>query len=146
MRRDHVASTLIRRHFDVMCLLGRSYLLFLWGRQPFWSSAVCFLVHQTASEKGSTLKGKNLLPSCGANSFFLEQTSFQMEKTHFDRVVSLESVSISLTTRFFFLYSMHCDSDRIDLQWLAASSTCDELLLASIVLLQNVSCITQQEC
>ena len=26
MRRDHVASTLIRRHFDVMCLLGYSRL------------------------------------------------------------------------------------------------------------------------
>ena len=26
MRRDHVASTLIRRHFDVVCLLGMSLL------------------------------------------------------------------------------------------------------------------------
>ena len=33
-------------------------------------------VHQTASEKESTQKGKNLLPR-GANSFLFEQTPFQ---------------------------------------------------------------------
>ena len=31
----------------------------------------CFLAHHIPSEKGSTLKGKNLLPM-GANSFLLE--------------------------------------------------------------------------
>ena len=34
------------------------------------------LVHQVSSKKGSTLKGKNLLPM-GAYSFLLEYTRFQ---------------------------------------------------------------------
>ena len=53
--------------------------------------------HQAPSEKGSTLKRKNLLP-WGANSFLLEQTLFQKGgKTILTRVVSTESV-YSLTS------------------------------------------------
>ena len=45
------------------------------------------------SEKGSTLKGKNLFP----NSFLLEKTPFsEGSKNNFDRVVFLEIVSIFL--------------------------------------------------
>ena len=42
---------------------------FLTRGQLLWLS-VCFPAHQVPSEKGSTLKGKNLLPQ-GANSFLL---------------------------------------------------------------------------
>ena len=41
MRRDHVASTLIRRHFDVMCLLGLCVRYFQ-GRGTFSNFAVFF--------------------------------------------------------------------------------------------------------
>ena len=36
-----------------------------------FSVPVCFPAHQVTSDKGSILKGKNLLP-LGANSFLLE--------------------------------------------------------------------------
>ena len=46
---------------------------------------------QVPSEKGSTLKGKNLLPM-GANCFLLEQTLFQKQakkaNKNFDRLAS----------------------------------------------------------
>ena len=51
------------------------------------------------SEKGSTLKGKKLLPM-GAASFLLEQTLFQKGGKITDRVVCLESVSISLNISY----------------------------------------------
>ena len=43
--------------------------------QPSWHP-ICCPIDQDPYEKGSTLKGKNLLP-LGANSFLLEQTPFQ---------------------------------------------------------------------
>ena len=46
----------------------RKQLLWL----PIW-----FPLHQIPSKKEATLKGKNLLPIWGANSFFSEQTIFQ---------------------------------------------------------------------
>ena len=56
----------------------------------------CLLpVHQSLYEKGSTLKGRNLLP-VGTNSFFLGKTFFRRERNKFERMVSLESVSIPL--------------------------------------------------
>ena len=58
----------------------------------------CLLpAHQAPSEKGSTQKGKNLLPE-GANSFLLKQTPFQKGGYEFDIVVSLQSISIPLNT------------------------------------------------
>ena len=53
------------------------------------------LLQQTPSAKQSILKGKNLLP-LGANSFLLELTPLQKRHTHFDRLVSLESIFIPL--------------------------------------------------
>ena len=50
------------------------------------------------SEKGSTLKGKNLLPAMGANSFLLEQTTYQKansiqeSKQDLTKVVSLVKI------------------------------------------------------
>ena len=62
-------------------------------------AAVCFSVHQAPSEKGSTLKVKNLLPM-GANSFLLEQTSFQMRGKHqSDKVAFPSSVFFPLKTQ-----------------------------------------------
>ena len=51
--------------------------VFVMGRQIVCHFA-CLPVHQTPSEKGSTLKGKELLP-LGASSFFLKKINlFQM--------------------------------------------------------------------
>ena len=58
---------------------------FLQGRQ----CPVFFPVHQDPSEKGSSLKGKNLLPM-GANSFLLEWSHFGRELNNFERVDSLK--------------------------------------------------------
>ena len=53
------------------------------------SLPVFFSVHQTPSEKGSTLKGKNLLR--GANSFLIELIPFlEGSQNDFDRVASLK--------------------------------------------------------
>ena len=49
---------------------------------------VGFPAHQGPSEKGSSLKGKEMTQR-EANSFLLEQTAFQKEATQFDRVASL---------------------------------------------------------
>ena len=47
--------------------------------------------HQVPSEKGSPIKGTNLLP-LGVNSFFLEQTPFQKGQNHVDRIALLEII------------------------------------------------------
>ena len=57
---------------------------FLQGGQHFLLP-ICLLVHQSPSGKGSTLKGKNLLPE-GTNTFFLGQTPFQKE----EKIISTE--------------------------------------------------------
>ena len=54
---------------------GRFFSPFLQGRQFLWLP-VCFAAHQISSEKGSTLKGKNLLPG-GANSFLFRVDPFK---------------------------------------------------------------------
>ena len=41
----------------------------------------CFSIYQYPSEKGSTLKGKHLLPP-GANAFLLEKTLLQKGEEH----------------------------------------------------------------
>ena len=50
--------------------------------KTFTTLPVCFSEHQTPSEKGSTLKGKNLLPRA-ANSFLLEWTYFKKRAKQF---------------------------------------------------------------
>ena len=60
------------RGFDT---LGKFSTVFLQGRY-FLGFSIGLPEHQVPSEKGSTLKGKNLLPQ-GANSFLLEKTSFR---------------------------------------------------------------------
>ena len=40
MRRDHVVSTLIRRHFDVVCLLGSIYIV---KHKPLSLRLCCFI-------------------------------------------------------------------------------------------------------
>ena len=57
----------LRRHSDILHHFKRTgytwYIsAIIQGRQILWLS-VCIHLHQVASEKGSTLKGKNLLPS-----------------------------------------------------------------------------------
>ena len=58
------------------------FLPFLQGRQILLLP-VSFPAHLVPSEKGSTLKGKNLLPR-GANSFLLEKIPFQKGVKEFD--------------------------------------------------------------
>ena len=55
------------------------------------------------SEKGSSLKGKNLLPK-GANSFLLEKTPFQMRKNYLTELPSLKTYSFSLLSYCFSLF------------------------------------------
>ena len=58
-------------------------------------------------EKGSSLKGKNLLPM-GANSFLFEKTPIQKgHKNNFYIVISLESVSIPLVHILSFYQFYH---------------------------------------
>ena len=52
----------IIKHYMKMKLID--FLPFLQGRQIMWLF-VCFPAHQTPSEKGCTLKGKNLFPRGG---------------------------------------------------------------------------------
>ena len=50
MRRDHVASTLIRHHFDVVCLLGRCFDIAATSKQRF-SDVVCLLRKSQVTQK-----------------------------------------------------------------------------------------------
>ena len=62
-------------------------------RGTIFATSVCFTACQLPSEKGSTLKGKNLLP-LGTNSFLLEESPFR--RSNFDKVTFPEKVSIHL--------------------------------------------------
>ena len=52
---------------------------------------VCFPAHKSLSDKGSTLKGKNLLPR-GAKSFLLEQSLFLEGRQEYLQVLLLLNV------------------------------------------------------
>ena len=58
--------------------LGRLSAIFNKGGN-FYDFLFTFPAYKIVSEKGSTLKGKNLLP-LGANSFLLQYTHFQKSR------------------------------------------------------------------
>ena len=74
-----------------MSCLSR-YYCFLLGHFLFPFRLPAF---QAPSEKGSPLKGQNLLPR-GANSVLLEKTLFGRVKNNLDSVTSPGSVSVPL--------------------------------------------------
>ena len=66
---------------DIFVLASSKYITTLSGE------AAVSKFFRLPSEKGSSLKGKNLLPQ-GANSFLLEKTLFQKKKKKKDFVYS----------------------------------------------------------
>ena len=58
MRRDYVASTLIRRHFDTKCPLGtREHLTFLADSERQFGTAFCIRWPETMQFKGCSIDG-----------------------------------------------------------------------------------------
>ena len=83
---------------DTLCRF--LFLRFRHGRQLL-GSLVCFFILLHLFEKGSTLKGKHLLPQ-GANSFLLEKTPFQ---TRTKRILTeLKCLYISLNAIVCFMW------------------------------------------
>ena len=90
----HGSHLIPRSVLNVICYSFEWYFK-VWGcgGQLFWLP-FCFPANQTLSVKGSSLKGKNLLPQ-GTNSFLLEKTPFQKGgKSNFFTVNSWESIPI----------------------------------------------------
>ena len=79
MRRDHVASTLIRRHFNVVCPLGyqQHHLFYLWG----WSVRMAEWLHVHVTLPASDLETAFNSRLCGAllhRAFYYYPISFSL--------------------------------------------------------------------
>ena len=80
------------RNLRVLDTLGRFSAIFFFTREITFVTSCLHNCTPSPFRKGSVLKGKNFLSS-RANSLLLEDLFFRVE---FDRVISSESVSISL--------------------------------------------------